>query len=113
MFSSFELPVAPWHAAHGSAFALPAAASPALAAPARRSAAASVAPARWIVRFFIAKEREPAGGRLPSASLLVGDAVDRAVPVVGDEERPVLHLLHVDRAAPELVGLEEPFGERL
>src|ERR1700730_14577187 len=39
--------------------------------------------------------------------LAVGDAIDRAVPVVGDQDRAVLHLHHVDRPADILVVFQE------
>ena len=44
----------------------------------------------------------------------VGDAIDRAVLLVGDQQRAVRHLQHVDRPAPERVGLgvEEAGHER-
>src|ERR1700761_6294043 len=58
---------------------------------------------------------EPFGRpRLQSACLLRGDlrlavaqTIDRAVPVVGDQHRPILQLHHVDRPADILVVLQE------
>src|SRR5262245_4106429 len=49
--------------------------------------------------------------RRPRAA--VGDAIDRAGVVVGDEQRAVLHHLHVDRPADIAVVLEEAGHERL
>src|SRR5882672_6444278 len=45
--------------------------------------------------------------------LAVGDAIDGAVPVVGDQERAILHWQHIDRAADILVVFEEAGDERL
>ena len=45
--------------------------------------------------------------------LAVGDAIDRAVPVVGDQQRAVLQLHHVDRPADIIVVLQEAGHERL
>src|SRR5580692_3644676 len=51
---------------------------------------------------------------LPGNLLLaVGDAIDGAVPVVGDQDRSVLHLHHVDRAADVFVVFQEARDERL
>src|SRR3989441_11170920 len=46
-------------------------------------------------------------------SALVGDSVNRPGVVVGHQERPVTHLLQVDRPAPDLVALEPALGEHL
>src|SRR6266508_4387367 len=45
--------------------------------------------------------------------LAVGDAIDGAVPVVGDQERAILHRQHIDRAADMLVVFEETGDQRL
>src|SRR6476620_11653602 len=45
--------------------------------------------------------------------LAVGDAIDRAVPVVGYEQRTILQLQHIDRAADILVVFHEAGEERL
>src|ERR1700744_3806086 len=45
--------------------------------------------------------------------LAVGDAIDGAVPVVGDQERTVLHLHHIDRPADIFVVLQETGDQRL
>src|SRR5881392_2278189 len=45
--------------------------------------------------------------------LAVGDAIDRAVPVVGDQQRAILHLHHVDRPADILVVFQKAGDERL
>src|SRR5512136_2550318 len=45
--------------------------------------------------------------------LAVGDAPDGAVPVVGDQERTVLHLHHIDRPADIFVVFQEAGDERL
>src|SRR5215204_5269042 len=72
---------------------------------ARRPAAATVLPAR------------PSRQCLPRSRLriAVADAVDGAVVLVGNEQRPILHLEDVGRAAVELVLLfvEKPGQERL
>ena len=39
--------------------------------------------------------------------LAVADAIDGAVPVVGDQDRTVLHLQHIDRAAEIVVVFQE------
>src|SRR5829696_7258106 len=96
-----DVPVSPWQArqgasrsASGSGRAAPGA--PERSARARRNGrrAERLRPAR----------AAPAA-RLPSAAM--AHAVDRAVVVVGDEERAVLHHLHVDRARDVFVVLEE------
>src|SRR5882724_3907947 len=45
--------------------------------------------------------------------LAVSDAPDGAVPVVGDQERSVLHLHHIDRPPDILVVFEEASDQRL
>src|SRR5882724_5752129 len=45
--------------------------------------------------------------------LAVGDTIDRAVPVVGDQDRAVLELQYIDRPADILIVFEEPGDERL
>src|SRR6266542_5518840 len=136
-------PSAPWQAPHGSAFRRPASRSAASAGPATTRATARPATmatmlsrrARLCGRFAIAStaptersafrapalpaQRFPVGGGSeggrspPPSSPLVGDPVDRPRIVVRHEERAVLHLLRVDRAAPDLVALEPPLREDL
>ena len=43
----------------------------------------------------------------------VGDAIDRAIPVVGEEHRSVLHHMQINRAADVAVVLQEAGDERL
>src|SRR5260370_27815674 len=45
--------------------------------------------------------------------LAVGDAINGAVPVIGDQHRAVLHLQHIDRPADVAVVLQEARDERL
>src|SRR5450631_1139931 len=45
--------------------------------------------------------------------LAVGDAIDGAVIVVGDQQRTVLHLHHIDRAAYVVVVFQEARDEWL
>src|SRR5262249_57418968 len=55
------------------------------------------------------EERGAGPGRLlPPRSALIADPVDRSGVVVGDQEGAVLHLLGVDRAAPDLVAVAPP-----
>src|SRR3989442_919131 len=64
-----------------------------------------------------ARARGTRGGRTAPPGLRgsapVRDAIDRARVVVGDQQRPVLHLPGVDRPAPDLVALQPALGERL
>src|ERR1700730_18292753 len=45
--------------------------------------------------------------------LAVADAVDGAVPVVGDQNRTILHLQHIDRAADIFVVFQKARDQRL
>src|SRR5712692_1663146 len=91
-----ELPSRPWQAAHGSALRRPASTSAA--------AAGATTVARAAIR-IVAPTSDP------TVSALVGDAIDRARVVVGNQERAVLHLLRVHGPAPDVLTLEPPLRE--
>src|SRR5262249_35923268 len=108
------LPSAPWQGTHGWALRRPASASP--AAGAGPGAAATTATTARPARSARGRREERGAGPgrlLPPRSALIADPVDRSGVVVGDQEGAVLHLLGVDRAAPDLVAVEPPLDEDL
>src|SRR5438067_2085032 len=111
IFSMRELPSSPWHAAQSAMRAASGSLWASAKPPAQTSAAASP---RTSGRRRLETTRLTS--RLPAGALrLVGDAIDRAVLLVGDEQRAVLQRIDVGRTAMERIALlvEQPGHERL
>src|SRR5215203_4505307 len=102
-----DVPVTPWQARQGASRSASGSGRAAPGAPKRSARARSNGGRAERLR----PARVAPAARLPSAAM--AHAVDRAVVVVGDEERAVLHYLHVDRARDVFVVLEETGQERL
>src|SRR5512134_3897561 len=103
---SFAMPSIPWHVWQATALRRPAAMSCASASTAITASAAKTA---------AASDAAAASGRRLIRSGLVGDAVDRAGEVVGDQHRTVLHHRDIDGTAAirSGCGVEPAFGEHL
>src|SRR5829696_3885812 len=102
-----DVPVSPWHARQGASRSASGWGRAGPGAP-KRSARASSNDGR---PERLRPGRVAPAARLPSAAM--AHAVDRAVVVIRDEERAVLHHLHVDRARHIFVVLEEAGQEGL
>src|SRR5688572_18893248 len=112
-----ETPFSPWHARHcgwrsGKNFVW------AMALLGRSSNRAKTADRKaWLP----VRQDAGSGGSTPPPpwlglsppSFSVADAIDRAVPVIGDQQRAVLHHLDIDRPTDIFVVLDQPFQERL
>src|ERR1700722_7086470 len=68
---------------------------------------------RFRVRFFASPRNDSLALLRSHLRLAVADAIDGAVPVVGDQKRAVLHLHHIDRPANVFVVFEEARDQRL
>src|SRR6185437_8169353 len=66
-----------------------------------------------IVGYFACGVQSPFWHLVRGVALAVGDAIDRAVVIVRDQQRAVLHRLHVDRPADIGVVLQEAGQKRL
>src|ERR1700730_14677739 len=103
-----ELPSRPWQGAHGSGLGPP---------PPRAGAAPPAAgagrPRRRPDHRQEGENDRGADERAHGLLTRVGDPVDRAGVVVGDQERPVFHLLRVHGPAPDLLTLEPSITEHL
>src|SRR5258706_564038 len=67
------------------------------------------------LKIWIASRSNDDAAPLPRGDLrlAVGDAIDRAVIVIGDQQRTVFHLQHIDRPAQIAVVFQEAGDERL
>src|ERR1700676_2003469 len=68
---------------------------------------------RFRVRCFASPRNDSLALLRSHLRLAVADAIDGAVPVVGDQKRAVLHLHHIDRPADVIVVVEKAGEERL
>src|SRR4029077_2651507 len=105
ILSIFELPSSPWHPAHSAMRSCSVAAWLPVAAKAR-AAASPRARGRHgcVIRVITSTMLASSPGRV-FGRRLVADAVGRAIGLVGDEQRAVLHREDVGRPAVELVLL--------